>query len=316
MLNRRIIRIKVFKVLYSIINSGEGTPQDAQKRLTAHCEGTRDLYCFTMNVLPALRKRAADLADKRMHKHFPTEEELHPNMRFINNRFILMLENNAKFSDYCSGKSLEWSWCEEENDRHYAFIKNMFDRIEDSAYYQDYMTSDEDSLEADCNFAVSILQNEFEDNDDFETVVDEFRIPLWTDDIGYVLNCAISDVTKYAKSSQFSLPRVFSSTADESFAKQLLSGSILNYKDYSDLIAANTANWDADRIVPTDISLIVMGITEAVSFPDIPVKVTINEYVDIAKYYSTPNSRIFVNGLLDKIIQQKINSGEIKKDKE
>lgn len=128
----------------------------------------------------------------------------------------------------------------------------------------------------------------------------------------------MKDVESYAKKQKFSVPDVFrpdrnGKSADRDFAVELLQASFSHYKEYSELIAANVDNWDSDRIVSTDLTLIVMGIAEAVEFQDIPVKVTINEYVDISKYYSTPTSRVFVNGLLDKIIQNKINSGEIKK---
>lgn len=316
MINRRLIRIKVFKTLYAYMNSGNTSIDSARRELLASCESTRNLYCFILNSLPAVRKLQAGIIDAKRCKYNPTEEELNPNYRFVQNRFILALEQDEEFNKFCNDKGLLWP--NEESGADNVFISRLSKSITSSDYYRDYMSSSEDSLDLDCSLVADILQNEFEENDLFARIIEEMSF-FWIDDAGFALGQAIKDVGRYAKKQKFQVPEVFrpdrngKTSADREFAVELLQSSFSHYKEYSEVIAANVDNWDSDRIVSTDLTLIVMGIAEATEFQDIPVKVTIDEYVDISKYYSTQTSWIFVNGLLDKIIQKKINSGEIKK---
>ena len=174
------------------------------------------------------------------------------------------------------------------------------------------MNSEESSFAQDCQLFKRIFEEEFEDNEMLEKILEEKSI-YWTDDLSYVLNLIIWALDNISKTRKFNYPDLFIKEDDEDYAVRLLRAAILNYDDYMKLITENLANWDSDRLVSTDADLIVLGLAEAVTFPEIPLKVTINEYVEISKYYSTPNSRIFVNGLLDKLIQQKLKSGEIVK---
>ncbi|MCI2081586.1 MAG: transcription antitermination protein NusB [Bacteroidales bacterium] len=313
MINRRLIRIKVFKVLFSYMNSGNSSIDGARKDLILSCEKTRDLYCLILNALPAVRRLQEKLIEARMHKFNPTDEERNPNYRFVQNRFILMLEQNEDFNKFCNDKGLVWRGEEGGGDN--VFISRLSQSIASSGYYRDYMESPEDTLKKDCELVANILLTEFEDNELFAHIIEEMSL-FWIDDVGYVLGIGVKDVEAYPKSGKFAIPEVFTRPEDRNFALGLLQNSFSRYNEYSDLISSNVDNWESDRIVSTDLTLIVMGIAEALTFPEIPVKVTINEYVDISKFYSTPNSRIFVNGLLDKIIRQKIDSGEIRKAKD
>ena len=179
-------------------------------------------------------------------------------------------------------------------------------------YYQEYMASEEDSFEADCRLFSCIFQDEFEDNEELDSILEDISL-LWIDDVAYALNAIIAGIEETARKKRICHPSTFLKEDDKEFAQRLLVESIARYDEYSALISSRLDNWKSDRLVSTDAVLIVMGITEAVVFPTIPVKVTINEYVEIAKYYSTPNSRIFVNGILDRIIQEKIAGGEVVK---
>ncbi len=305
MLNRRLLRIKAFKVLFSTWQDGPAALEPARKELLRSCEKTVDLYYFLLNVCGSLKQVASDKIEALRNKFHPTEEERNPNMKFVNNRFFAAVEENAELQKYCSRKGLLWG----EYD---IFIKKLYASITASDYYAEYMSSKDDSFEADCKFARRIFEEEFEDNSSLDAILEDLSI-YWTDDVNYVLNNILYAIDSMVAVGALILPDVFIKDEDRDFALKLLEVSLVHYDEYFKLVCESLDNWDSDRLVSTDATLIVMGIAEAVAFPNIPAKVTINEYVEISKFYSTVNSRVFVNGLLDKIIQAKIASGEIVK---
>ncbi|MBR6541074.1 MAG: transcription antitermination protein NusB [Bacteroidales bacterium] len=168
------------------------------------------------------------------------------------------------------------------------------------------------SLEEDINLVKTIYEQELEDNQLLEDILEDSSI-LWMDDLAYVINTITKNLDTIAKKKFVTVPSTFLKEEDRQFALRLLTQSFIKSQEYSQLVYDSVSNWDSDRLVATDIALIVQGITEAVYFETIPLKVTINEYVEISKYYSTPNSKVFVNGLLDKIIGQMNKDGKIVK---
>lgn len=305
MLNRRLIRIKVFKSLYAFENSGEESPERAMNHLLESCERTRDLYYFLLNVTGSLTRLASQRIEAGLHKFYPTAEEADPSYRFVENAFSAIVNSDPVFGRECQKKCLGWG----EYD---VFVKKLYGSITASDYYKEYMSAPATSPEADCNLWRRIFEEEFEDNAMLENLLED-KSADWVDDLSYVLNVIIGDMPKIMESGSVPRIKVFQKPDDQSFARGLLEESIAGYAEYSALVTANADNWDSDRVVSTDVALIVMGIAEAVSFSTIPVKVTINEYVELSKYYSTPNSRQFVNGILNRVIQDKISSGEIVK---
>lgn len=305
MLSRRLIRIKTFKVLFSYEFSETGVVDDAQKELYTSFEECRKLYYFLFNICFPIVRIAGDRIEALKNKFHPTQQEANPNYKFVNNSFVEFLGNEKEFCKICEKQGLSWA----EYD---VFLKRLYNSIASSEYYQEYMNSEESSFAQDCQLFKRIFEEEFEDNEMLEKILEEKSI-YWTDDLSYVLNLIIWALDNISKTRKFNYPDLFIKEDDEDYAVRLLRAAILNYDDYMKLITENLANWDSDRLVSTDADLIVLGLAEAVTFPEIPLKVTINEYVEISKYYSTPNSRIFVNGLLDKLIQQKLKSGEIVK---
>ncbi len=305
MLNRRLIRIKVFKSLYAFENSGEESPERAMNHLLESCERTRDLYYFLLNVTGSLTRLASQRIEAGLHKFHPTAEEADPSYRFVENAFSAIVNSDPVFGRECQKRCLGWG----EYD---VFVKKLYGSIVASDYYREYMSAPATSPEADCNLWRRIFEEEFEDNALLENLLED-KSADWVDDLSYVLNVIIGDMPKIMESGKVPQIKVFQKPDDQSFARGLLEESIAGYAEYSALVTANADNWDSDRVVSTDVALIVMGIAEAVSFSTIPVKVTINEYVELSKYYSTPNSRQFVNGILNRVIQDKISSGEIAK---
>jgi N utilization substance protein B len=305
MLSRRLIRIKAFKTLFAYEASHADNPAAAQKTLLESCDQVKDLYYFMLNISASLIRVAEDKIAVGLQKFHPTEEEAHPNLKFVHNRFAALLSDDPEFGRYCQKRGLSWGEYE-------PFVKHVYNSLITKDYYQNYMCSGEDSFEEDCQLFSCIFQDEFEDNEELASILEDLSV-LWVDDLAFALNAIIAGIDETARKHHILHPNTFLKEDDKEFALRLLAESIARYDDYFQLISEHLDNWKSDRLVSTDATLIVMGITEAVVFPTIPVKVTINEYVEISKYYSTPNSRVFVNGILDRIIQEKIREGEVVK---
>lgn len=306
MLNRRLIRIKVFKVLFSSVSSGSESIEASEKELLHSCEKSLDLYYFILSLLYAIRRVAVNKIETGLKKFYPTEEEANPSTKFIDNRFFKMIEDDPILLKKCESKGLIWA------DDDLFVVRKIFNSIIESDYYKNYIVSGDSSDEEDFKIITDILIEELEDSEDLYSVMEE-RSLFWIDDLGYVLNVLIKNVEQMRNKKSFIHPSVFLKEEDKEYALQLLHKSIIKYDEMFDLVSRSTENWDSDRLVSTDIVLIIMGLTEAIEFPSIPVKVTINEYVEIAKFYSTPNSKLFVNGLLDKLIQKLLSEGAIVK---
>ena len=305
MLSRRLIRIKAFKTLFAYEASHADNPAAAQKTLLESCDKVKDLYYFMLNISASLIRVAEDKIAVGLQKFRPTEEEAHPNLKFVHNRFAALLSDDPEFGRYCQKRGLLWGEYE-------PFVKHVFNSLTTKEYYQNYMQSGEDSLEEDCRLFSCIFEDEFEDNEELASILEDLSV-LWVDDLAFALNAIIAGIDETVHKHHIVHPNTFLKEDDKDFALRLLGESIARYDEYFDLLSEHLDNWKSDRLVSTDAALIVMGITEAVVFPTIPVKVTINEYVEISKYYSTPNSRVFVNGILDRIIQEKVREGEVVK---
>lgn len=321
MLSRRLIRIKVFKALFSYVGSETTDLAGAEKGLDRSCDQVRDLYYLMLKIAESLVDVASEKIAAGMRKFHPTEEEANPNLKFVGNRLVKILEEDRVIKDYCSKHKLSWKDYD-------AFVRKVYASIQTKDYFKDYMSSGEGSLKEDCRLVSCIFQDEFEDNEELLSILEDMSIfrsgehdfpVLWEDDLAYTLNIIISGLQKTGTTGKIHHPELFAVgngdgvEDDLEFLHRLFEKSVLHYDEYTELISGKLSNWKADRVVSTDNLLMVMGITEAVSFPTIPTNVTINEYVEISKYYSTPNSRIFVNGILDAIIKEKVASGEIRK---
>lgn len=305
MISRRLIRIKAFKALFAYENSGSTSVDAAEKNLVEACDKVKDLYYFLLNISSSLVDVASDRIAAGMKKFHPTQQEAHPNLKFVNNAFASLLSSDPEFGRYCQKHGLGWG----EYD---AFVRRVYNSIITKDYYKNYMESGISSFEEDCDLFSCIFQDEFEDNEELASILEDMSL-LWIDDLAYALNVIIANIEITKRKHSIVHPATFLKEEDKEYALRLLGESILHYDEYISLISRNLPNWKSERLVPADAALIVLGLAEAVTFPTIPVKVTINEYVEISKYYSTPNSRIFVNGVLDKLIQEMLETGEIKK---
>lgn len=305
MLSRRLLRVKVFKVLFGRVVAGSDSLVGAENELIASCEKTLDLYCYMLQLPVALKRVAEARIETGLKKFHPTFEEANPNRKFVENKFIELLENDPKFQKFCESHGLVWQEYE-------TFVKKLYQTISAREYFIEYMQNGQRSMKEDCALLKNIFEQELEDNEDLEDILEEMSL-FWIDDLGYVLTSILKNMNGMVKNGAVTIPAVFQNEDDREYAKRLLTQSLIKYEEYSKLIAEFVSNWDMERLVATDLALIVMGITEAVTFESIPLKVTINEFVDISKYYSTANSRIFVNGLLDRVLQKMYKEGKIVK---
>ena len=314
MLNRRILRIKAFKTLYGSVLSGEMSLQQAEVNLEASCEATRDLYVFMLGVVSPLTQVAKDKIEAAKSKFNPTEQEKNPNMKFAENALAVLLDEDVDFQKIFTKKKFSWA-------QYDLVLKKIYSSIQEKEYFKSYMESPERSLAEDCWLFTKIYEEEFVDCEELENLLEEKSIH-WNDDLAYSLTWCCKTLKELAKGGNWSLLPLYQSEllsgdgveSDKYFVRKLLQASFAGYEKYSAMIAESVAGWEKERLFSTDVVLISMGLAEAVTFPTIPVKVTMNEYVEIAKYYGTPKSRSFVNGLLDKLVAKLDEEGQIKKE--
>lgn len=303
MLNRRILRIKAFKAVYSLAENPEIELKELEAQLDRSCEATRDLYLFLLSVAGPLTQLAKERIEAARGKFNPSEEELNPNMKFVENRFSAILAADPDFCKILSRKKLSWDQCD-------VLLRHLYDSIRSRDYFKAYMESGKDSLAEDAALWADIFANEFEDNEELAPILEDISI-WWNDDLEYALNWCIRSCDSIGKGEPWKLLPLYmdeitgKGDSDRAFVRKLLRTAYAHFKEYCDRVSANTSKWDLGRICVTDLALIVSGLAEAAAFPEIPEKVTINEYVEISKFYSTPESRGFVNGILDKLIKER-----------
>ena len=310
MINRRLIRIKVFKELFSKVSTSSYEVVPAENELLTACAKTRELYCLMLLLPVELSKMAQEKIDTGLQKFHPTAQEMNPSFKFAQNKFSELVANDEAFLKYCSNHGISW-------ETKFLTVRSIFNSMCSKGYFQEFMNGSEmtpggANLKDSIKLFEHIYKEELEDSESVEDMLDE-QCSLWSDDLGYVLLTILKDLKQIAKNGKITVPEVFMKEDDEAFAKKLLKVCMINYDEYTELAQSFLSKWDVERVVSTDLALIVMGIAEAVNFETIPLKVTINEYVEISKYYSTPKSKVFVNGLLDRVLQKLQKEGKIHK---
>lgn len=314
MLNRRILRIKAFKILYSSVLSGDMTLAQAEARLEQSCEATRDLYIYMLGIVSPLTRIARERIEAAKTKFNPTEEEKNPNMKFAENALARLLDEDVDFQKVFAKKKFSW-------DQYDLLLKKIMTSVSSKDYFVEYMASHEVSLAEDCRLFTRIFEEEFVDSEELEQILEDKSL-YWNDDLAYALTWCCKTFKGFARGEGWSLIPLYQSEmlkgegveSDKAFVRKLLQASFAGYERYSAMVADSVTGWEKDRLFSTDVVLIVMGLAEIATFPTIPVKVSINEYVEISKFYGTKKSRAFVNGLLDRLVQQLVNDGKVTKE--
>ena len=285
----------------------------AESQLDMSCEATRDLYLYMLGIVSPLTAVARERIEAAKSKFNPTEEELNPNMKFAENALATLLDEDPDFNKIFAKKKYSWQ-------QYDLFLKKVMSSVLTKQYYADYMASPERSLAEDCKLFIRIFEEEFVDSEDLEKILEDKSL-YWNDDLAYSLTWCCKTLKSLAKGERWQLPPLYQSDlmtgagveSDKLFARKLLQASFAGFERYSAMVAESVVGWEKERLFSTDVVLIVMGLAETVTFPTIPVKVSINEYVELSKFYGTPKSRSFVNGLLDKIIKTLTEEGKINK---
>ena len=263
-----------------------------------------DLYCYLLLLMIAIKRHAESRIELARNKRLPTYEDLHPNTRFIDNEVIGQIEENHAFNQQMGERKMSWV-------NHPELIKNLYNKLTESSYYQSYMEREVCSFADDKQLLVDFYTNELEDYEMFYDIMEEQSI-FWNDDIEFVVIMVIKTIKEMRPGKMSLLPQ-YKSDDDREFAFRLLRATIVHHDEYRKLIEGYVDNWDIERVAYIDNLIMQMAINELIEFPSIPVKVTFDEYLELAKYYSTPKSSVFINGLLDKISADLTQKGKITK---
>lgn len=306
MISRRLLRIKVLKSLYAHQKSEADSLMASEKSLVASIDKTYDLYHLMLSLVVELAHYAEKRQEVAKQKKLPSFEDLNPNRKFIENSVIRLIAQSDSVNDYLAARKLSWAQNPE-------LIKTLFTELEQSDFYQRYMASEERSWREDMALINDFYTLNLESSEVLEEALDEQSI-LWNDDLGFALIMVTRTLSNMrASHKDVKLLPKFKSWEDLDFARELFEKAVINFDSYLEQIESYTSNWDVERIAYMDNIIMVTAVAELINCPSIPVKVTLDEYIEIAKYYSTPGSSTFINGILDKLVAALNEQGKINK---
>ena len=296
MINRVLIRLKIVQIVYAYYQNGGKNLDTAEKELFFSLSKAYDLYNYLLLLMVEVTKQANKRLNAAKNKLVPTKEELFPNTKFVENRFIAQLEVNKQLLEFSNNQKKTW---ENEAD----FVKTLCDKILESDIYKEYMASETSSYEEDRELWRKLYKNIIFNNIELDQVLEDQSL-YWNDDKEIVDTFVLKTIKRFDEKNgakQELLPE-FKDEEDQDFARRLFRRTILNADYYRHLISENTKNWDLDRVAFMDVVIMQIALAEILSFPNIPVSVSLNEYVEIAKLYGTPKSGGFINSNLDGIV--------------
>ncbi len=306
MLSRRLLRIKALKALYAHLQSEGDNLITSEKSMLGAIDKAYDLY-FQMLLLPVeLAKYALARQEMAKEKKLPTYEDLNPNRKFVDNAAIALIANSDAVNDYAAQRNLGWSNQEE-------LIKSLYNALIESPTYKSYMSSSESSLKEDIALLESLFIKDFQNSEVLDQALEDMSI-MWDNDLSYVLPLVQRTLSSIRPShTELKIMPKYKSDEEREFIRTLFQKSLINFNENQAYIEKFTSNWDLERIVFMDNIIMVMAMTELVSFPTVPIKVTMDEYIEISKYYSTPGSSVFINGVLDRVVGSLTAEERIKK---
>ena len=297
MLSRRLLRVKVMQTVYGHFRGGgDQALRDAEKELFHSIAKSYELYHLLLLLIVDLRDYAEKRIDIGLSKKRPTDEEKNPNRKFMNNRVALQLRDNKPLLKYIETTGLSWK----NNDQ---FVKDIYKVISESDLYKEYMASADDSYDFDRKFLAKLVEKVIGQYLPMYALFEEQSI-YWNDEAEFVVSIVVKTLKEFEekKGEDQPLQKEFKDDEDRDFVKVLFRKALVNNGQYHELIRKFSRNWDFERVANLDIVLMQIAIAEVMEFTEIPVKVTLNEYIEIAKHYSTPKSGTFINGILDKVI--------------
>lgn len=306
MINRKLIRVKIVQLTYAYYQNGHHNMDTAEKELLFSLSKAYDLYNYLLGLIVAItqeERRRVDIATRRTERE-GTET---PSQRFAFNKFATQLEENKQLNLFMEDKKMSW-----END--VEAVRKLCDQIERSPLYQEYMMSDAEDYETDRELWRRIYRTLIQGNEDLDAILEEKSL-YWNDDKEIVDTFVLKTIKRFDpanKADQELLPE-YDDTEDREYALKLFRSTILNADTYQRYMSETSRNWNFSRLAYMDVVLMQIAIAEMLTFPNIPISVTINEYVDLAKLYSTPKSGGYINGMLDAIARHLVDTGRLLK---
>lgn len=317
MINRTLIRTKIMLVLYSLVSNNELADstetslriaaRNAVKKLSKSYAETYDTYALMLMLIPAITREAEERIEIGKNKYFPTDEERNPNMRFVNNLFARQVEQNEELLSYAKTAALTW-------DEYPETIKILLDDIKSQAFYQDYMSAPTCTYDDDKEIWKKIVKNVFINSTQlFENI--EERSLYGASDFDQALDFALKTVKRFSadKGPEVKLQPIFNDDRDVKIGEKIITDACLNYHKYNSMIEEQLKNWSLDRIVMTDRIVLITALAEIMSIPTIPIEVTINEYINLAREYGSDDSHKFINGVLDNISKKLVSERAVLK---
>lgn len=305
MINRVLIRIRVVQILFAAYQGDNRDLKKAENDLLFSLQKSYDLYFYLLLLMTELTDAFAHRIDVKKSKLLPSQEDINPNIQLRENSFIAQLKANKQMTDYLNDRPMSWN----END---SFIRNLLEKILDSDIYAEYLNNQTRTYESDREFWRKVFKQIICNTEELYALLEDESL-FWNDDIEIVESFVLKTIKRFNQEEgidQELLP-MFKDNSDKEFAVKLLRESMLNAKEYRALIDKYTKNWESERIAIMDMIIMQIAIAELLNFPSIPVNVTMNEYIDIAKAYSTNKSAAFINGILDSIVKELQASGRI-----
>lgn len=306
MINRKLIRVKIVQLTYAYYQNGHHNMDTAEKELLFSLSKAYDLYNYLLGLIVAItqeERRRVDIATRRAERE-GTET---PSQRFAFNKFSTQLEENKQLNLFMEDKKMSW-----END--VEAVRKLCDQIERSPLYQEYMMSGAEDYETDRELWRRIYRTLIQGNEDLDAILEEKSL-YWNDDKEIVDTFVLKTIKRFDpanKADQELLPE-YDDTEDREYALKLFRSTILNADTYQRYMSETSRNWNFSRLAYMDVVLMQIAIAEMLTFPNIPISVTINEYVDLAKLYSTPKSGGYINGMLDAIARHLVDTGRLLK---
>lgn len=313
MLSRRHLRIKALQALYGYYSSNSVDLAIGEKNLLRSTERIYELIIWQIGLLMELVKFAAKRSEENKTKFYPTEDDLNPNTKFINNALIHKLKENKDFKRKFSAYLIDWSQEQE-------MVRKIYNQVRESKDYKKYMANPDQSFNEDRSMIMNIFNNHIAYQDRVDYFYEEKNI-FWAND-SEIANPLVLKILKWVNENDDEskeMPTLYNTDGkevqdeDKKFLVDLYQKTILKSHDFEEMIELKAKNWEINRIATMDVILLKMALTELTEFPSIPVKVTMNEYIELSKYYSTPKSRVFINGILDKLIAEMIEDRTIVK---
>lgn len=306
MINRRHIRVKVMQSVYAMQQSHSDDLVKEEKFLKHSIQKMYDLYVLNLQLLVEVQKLARKRIELSKKKILATKEELNPNTKFIDNKLLNSLNESVSLEGYVELNKLNYWDLDDE------YVKILLDELQRSDLYKKYMDTVENSYNIDKSFVIDFFRDIVAPN---EKLADYFEDQMisWVDDIPFVNTWILKSLNKQKANKPFILGSLYKDNDDKVFVSDLFTKTMLHQHKYEEDIKEKTPNWEADRIADIDMIIIKMAITEFLHFPSIPSRVTINEYIELAKDYSTNKSGYFINGVLDKLAKDYLSSNKMVK---